>query len=58
MPDSLDRKECFKLYGGDKLTAKEPLSCKKSFSMGVVIPQKWEIVVNVKKTIFVENVMN
>ena len=24
MPDSLDRKECSKMYGGDKLIAKGP----------------------------------
>ena len=28
------------MYGGDKLLAKVPLSWKKSFSMGVVIPHK------------------
>ena len=35
--DNLDRKEEFKMFDGDKLIAKVPLSCKKSFSMGVVI---------------------
>ena len=38
--DSLDRKECFKIYGGDKFIVKIPLSWEKSFSMGVVIPHK------------------
>ena len=38
--DNLDRKENFKMYDGDKLTAKVPLSWKKSFNYGVVIPQK------------------
>ena len=36
--DNLDRKEYFKLFEGDKLIAKVPLSWKKSFSQGVVIP--------------------
>ena len=35
---NLDRKEDFKMFEGDKLFAKVPLSWKKSFSMGVVIP--------------------
>ena len=38
--DNLDRKENFKMFNGDKLIAKVPLSWKKSFSQGVVIPQK------------------
>ena len=38
--ENLDRKEYFKMFGGDKLVAKIPLSWKKSFSMGVVIPHK------------------
>ena len=38
--DNLDRKEYFKMFGGDKLVAKVPLSWKKSFSQGVVIPHK------------------
>ena len=37
---NLDRKEYFKMFEGDKLIAKGPLSLKKSFSMGVVIPHK------------------
>ena len=37
---NLDRKEFFKMFGGDKLVAKVPLSWKKSFSQGVVIPHK------------------
>ena len=36
----LDRKEYFKMADGDKLIAKIPLSWKKSFSQGVVIPHK------------------
>ena len=36
----LDRKEYFKMFDGDKLVAKVPLSWKKSFSQGVVIPHK------------------
>ena len=38
--DKLDRKEYFNMYNGDKLVAKVPLSWKKSFSQGVVIPHK------------------
>ena len=47
--DNLDRKEYFKKFEGDKLVARVPLSWKKSFSQGVVIPQKWEIVINARK---------
>ena len=36
----LDRKKNFKMAVGDKLIPKVPLSWKKSFSYGVVIPQK------------------
>ena len=38
--DILDRKEYFNMYNGDRLVAKVPLSWKKSFSQGVVIPHK------------------
>ena len=38
--DKLDRKEYFKVRDGDKLISKVPLSWKKSFSQGVVIPHK------------------
>ena len=38
--DNLDRKEYFKMFEGDKLVAKVPLSWEKSFSQGVVIPHK------------------
>ena len=38
--DNLDRKEYFKMADDDKLVAKVPLSWKKSFSQGVVIPHK------------------
>ena len=38
--ENLDRKEYFKIAVGDKLVAKVPLSWKKSFSQGVVIPHK------------------
>ena len=49
--DNLHRKEYFKMYGGDKLVAKVSSSWKKSFSHGVVIRQKSENVLNVKKTL-------
>ena len=38
--DNLNRKEYFKMGNGDNLVAKVPLSWKKSFSQGVVIPHK------------------
>ena len=38
--DNLNRKEYFKMANGDKLIAKVPLSWKKSFSLGVVLPHK------------------
>ena len=38
--DNLNRKEYFKMANGDNLVAKVPLSWKKSFSQGVVIPHK------------------
>ena len=37
---NLDRKEYFKMFEGDKLVVKVPLSWKKLFSQGVVIPHK------------------
>ena len=38
--DDLDKKEFFKRFDADKVIAKVPLSWKKSFSMGVINPQK------------------
>ena len=38
--DNLNRKEYFKMSDGDNLIAKVPLSWKKNFSQGVVIPHK------------------
>ena len=38
--ENSDRKEYFKMFDGDKLIAKVPLSWKKSLSMGVVIPHE------------------
>ena len=38
--DNLNRKEYFNIADGDKLVAKVPLSWKKSFSQGVVIPHR------------------
>ena len=38
--DNIDRKEYFKMFEGDKLIAKVPLSLKKSFTRGVVITHK------------------
>ena len=47
--DKLDRKEYFNMADGDKLIAKVPLSWKKSFSQGVVIPSKMRDCSNCKK---------
>ena len=47
--DNSDRKEYFKMFEGDKLTAKVPLSRKKSFSQGVVIAHKMRNCNNCKK---------
>ena len=49
--DNLDRKECFKAFEGGKLVAKVPLSWKKSFSRGVVIPHKMRKCSECKKDI-------
>ena len=38
--DNLHRKDYFRMLDGDKLTAKVPLSWKKGFSHGVIIPHK------------------
>ena len=38
--DKLNRNEYFKMFEGDKLVAKVPLSWKRSFSQAVVIPHK------------------
>ena len=40
LSDNLNRKEYFNMTDGGKLIAKVPLSWKKSFSQGVVIPHK------------------
>ena len=49
--DDLDRKEYFNMANGDKLIAKVPLSWKKSFSHGVVIPHKMKNCSECKKDI-------
>ena len=53
--DNLDRKEYFKMFEGDKLMAKVPLSWKKSFSMGVVIPHKIRNCCDCKKDILCDD---
>ena len=52
--DNLDRKKYFKVYGGDELIAKTPLSWKKSFSYGVIIPHKMRICQKCTKDILCE----
>ena len=56
--DILTRKEYFKMADGDKLIAKVPLSWKKIFSQGVVIPQKMGNCSDLKKVIYVIDVIN
>ena len=53
--NNLDRKEYFNMADGGKLIAKVPLSWKKSFSMGVVIPNKMRNCTDCKKDILSEN---
>ena len=40
LSENLDKNEYFKMFSGNNLEAKVPVSWKKSFSMGVVIPYK------------------
>ena len=49
--DNLNRNEYFNMADGGKLIAKVPLSWKKSFSQGVVIPHKMKNCVDCKKDI-------
>ena len=49
--DNLDRKKNFNMANGGKLVAKVPLSWKKSFSQGVVIPHKLRNCTECKKDI-------
>ena len=43
------------MFNGDKLLAKVPLSWKKSFSMGVVIPNKMRICGKCKNNVLCDN---
>ena len=56
--DVLDRKEYFKMSDGDNLIAKIPLSWKKSFSQGVVIPHKMRNCNNCAKDILCDDYDN
>ena len=56
--DILDRKEYLKMFEGDKLFAKVPLSWKNSFSMGVVIPHKLKKCNKCTKIFYVMDVIN
>ena len=49
--NNLDRKEYFKMFNGDDLIAKIPLSWKKSFSQGALIPHKMKNCSDCKKDI-------
>ena len=53
--DNLNRKEFFNMADGDKLIAKVPLSWKKSFSQGVVIPHKMRNCSDCKNNILCDN---
>ena len=56
--DDLDRKEYFKIADGDNLIAKVPLSWKKSFSQGVVIPHRMRNCSDCKKDILCDRCDN
>ena len=56
--DNLDRKENFKMADGGNLIAKVPLSWKKSFSQGVVIPHKMKKCNKCTKEILCDNCDN
>ena len=53
--DNLDRKEYFNMVDGDNLIAKVPLSWKKSFSQGVILPHKMKNCTDFKKDILCDN---
>ena len=53
--DNLDRKEYFNMANGGKLKVKFPLSWKKSFNQGFVIPYKMETCCECKKNILSDN---
>ena len=53
--DKLDRKEYFKMADGGNLIAKVPLSWKKSFSQGVIIPHKLRNCTDCKKDVLCDN---
>ena len=52
---NLDRKQYFNMASGGKLLAKVPLSWKKSFSQGIVIPQKMRNCGDCKKDALCDN---
>ena len=56
--DNLNRKEYSKMADGDNLIAKVPLSWKKSFSQGVVIPHKMRNCIDCKKDILCDRCDN
>ena len=49
--DKLERKEDFYMAGGGKLVARVPLSWKKSFSQGLLIPHKKKNCCDCKKDV-------
>ena len=53
--DNLDRKEYFNMANGDKLVAKIPLSWKKSFSHGVIIPYKMRNCIDCQNDLLCDN---
>ena len=56
--DNLDRKKYFKMADGDNLIAEVPLSSKKSFSQGVIIPHKMRNCSECKKDVLCESCDN
>ena len=53
--DNSARKECFNMADGGKLIAKVPLSWRKSFSQGVVIPHRTKNCGDCKKDVLCKN---
>ena len=53
--ENLNRKQFFKMANGDNLIAKVPLSWKKSFSHGVIIPHKMRNCIECKKDILCDD---
>ena len=58
MSDNLNRQEYFNMANAGKLKAKVPLSCRKSFSQGVIIPHKMKNCGDCNKDILCDKLVN